>query len=138
MKIKRIWDQPESPLELHTDERGSIVDIFYNGDIDHIAVIDSEPNVVRGNHYHKYSTQHMLMTKGYLDYWYKPLGSEEPAKVVRAHVGMLVSTPPNEIHALVIGQEGNQFIVFSQGTRGGQDYEADTFRVESIVGPNEN
>ena len=138
MDVKLIWDRPEPPLELHTDERGSIVDIFYNGDIDHIAVIDSEPNVVRGNHYHKYSTQHMLMTKGYLDYWYKPLGSEEPAKVVRAHAGMLVSTPPNEIHALVIGPEGNQFIVFSQGTRGGQDYESDTFRVDSIVGTNEN
>ena len=30
MKIKNIWKDIESPLELHTDDRGSIVDIFYN------------------------------------------------------------------------------------------------------------
>ena len=39
-----------------------------------------------------------------------------------------------EIHALEIGEEGNQFIVFSSGLRGGKDYEDDTFRVESIIG----
>ena len=133
MKIKKIGDSPEPPLELHTDERGAIVDLFYNDNIDHVAVVDSEPNVLRGNHYHKESTQHMLMTKGYLDYWYKPVDSDEPAKVIRAHAGTLISTPPNEIHALVIGPEGNQFVVFSQGTRGGQDYESDTFRVPNIV-----
>lgn len=134
MKIRKIWKQPQSPLELHEDGRGSIVDLFYNDNIEHVAVVDSGPNVLRGNHYHKESTQHMLMTRGYLDYWYKPVGSDEPAKVVRAHTGTLVSTPPNEIHALVIGQEGNTFVVFSEGTRGGKDYESDTFRVESIVG----
>ena len=133
MQIKKIWDQPKEPLELHTDARGSIVDLFYNDNIDHVAVVDSEPNALRGNHYHKESTQHMLITRGYLDYWYKPVGSDEPAQVVRAETGMLVSTPPNEIHALVIGPEGNQFVVFSQGTRGGQDYESDTFRVDNIV-----
>ena len=50
-----------------------------------------------------------------------------------ANVGDMVSTPPNEIHALVIGDDGNEFIVFSQGLRGGSDYESDTFRVDSIV-----
>ena len=133
MEIRKIWDSPIDPLELHKDERGSIVDLFYNNNIDHVAVVDSGPNVLRGNHYHKESTQHMLMTRGYLDYWYKPVGSDEPAKVIRAEVGTLVTTPPNEIHALVIGPEGNQFIVFSQGARGGKDYESDTFRVDSIV-----
>ena len=134
MEIRKIWELLDGPLELHTDERGTIVDLFYNDNINHVAVVDSAPNVLRGNHYHKESTQHMLMTKGCLDYWFKPVGSNATAEVVRAEVGTLITTPPNEIHALVIGSEGNQFIVFSQGLRGGKDYESDTFRVESIVG----
>ena len=30
MKIRNIWKDVEEPLELHTDKRGSIVDLFYN------------------------------------------------------------------------------------------------------------
>ena len=43
-------------------------------------------------------------------------------------VGDLVETPPNEMHALKITKEGNEFIVFTVGKRGGKDYEDDTFR----------
>ena len=136
MKIKNIWTNVEKPLELHSDNRGSIVDIFYNDKIEHVAIVNSEPNVLRGNHYHKQSTQHMLMTKGSLEYWWKPVGSDDPAKMVIAFVGDIVSTPPNEIHALVIREDGNQFVVFSEGVRGGMDYESDTFRVPSIVPEN--
>ena len=134
MKIRNIWKDIEKPLESHTDDRGVIADIFYDHPLDHVAIIDSKPGALRGNHYHKETTQHMLMTKGSLEYWYKPVGSSEPAKMVLAKVGDLVTTPPMEVHALVITEEGNQFIVFSEGKRGGKDYESDTFRVESIVG----
>ena len=75
----------------------------------------------------------MLMTKGSLEYWYKPVDSNKPSQMVIANKGDLVSTGPNEIHALRIGPEGNEFIVFSQGKRGGKDYESDTFRVDNII-----
>jgi hypothetical protein len=75
----------------------------------------------------------MLITKGSLEYWYKPLGSDSDPLMVIANVGDLVTTPPNELHALVIRDDGNEFIVFSEGVRGGCDYEADTFRVECFV-----
>lgn len=133
MKIRNIWKNIQEPLEIHTDDRGSIVDLFYNEDINHVATVTSEPNVIRGNHYHKETTQHMLMTKGSLEYWYKPVDSNEPSQMVIANKGDLVSTGPNEIHALRIGPEGNEFIVFSQGKRGGKDYESDTFRVDNII-----
>ena len=128
MKIKNIWKNVQEPLEIHTDDRGSIVDLFYDEDINHVATVTSEPNVIRGNHYHKETTQHMLMTKGSLEYWYKNVDSDEPSKMVIANEGDLVSTGPNEIHALRIGPEGNEFVVFSQGKRGGKDYESDTYR----------
>lgn len=133
MKIKNIWKNVEPPLESHADDRGIINDIFYNTNINHVAIIDSNPGAHRGNHYHKETTQHMLMTKGALEYWYKPVDSTEPAKMILAKEGDLVTTPPNEIHALVITDEGNQFIVFSEGKRGGKDYESDTYRTDNIV-----
>lgn len=132
--IKRnIKDVEGTNLEFHEDQRGSIIDMFYDENINHVAIVTSEPGALRGNHYHKQSTQHMLMTKGSLEYWYKPLNSDEAAKMVVVIEGDIVSTPPNEIHALKICPEGNQFIVFSEGVRGGMDYEEDTFRVADIT-----
>lgn len=133
MKIRNIHDVEGTNLEYHEDSRGHIVDMFYDENINHVAVVKSEPGSIRGNHYHKESTQHMLMTQGSLEYWYKPLGSDEDAKMVVVSEGDIVSTPPNEVHALRIGPEGNEFIVFSEGVRGGMNYEDDTFRVDNII-----
>ena len=133
MKIKNVWKDIEEPLELHLDERGTIADIFYDHKIKHVAIIDSVPNVLRGSHYHKESIQHILIIKGSLEYWYKPANSDEIPLMVAAKEGDLVSTPINEVHALVVRDDGNQFIVFSEGMRGGIDYEADTYRVKCIV-----
>tara|TARA_Y100000034_G_C6672313_1_gene295216 strand:- start:98 stop:526 length:429 start_codon:yes stop_codon:yes gene_type:complete len=133
MEIRNIWEDVKEPLERHADERGSIVDVFYKNHIEHVAVINSKPNTIRGNHYHKCSTQHILIISGSLEYWYKPVNSDEPSKMVVANAGDMISTPPNEIHAIVVKEDGNQSIVFSEGTRGGVDYESDTFRVESII-----
>ena len=133
MIYRNIRKNLPNTLELHEDERGSILDIFYKKKINHVAIVDSNPNTLRGNHYHKMTTQHMLITKGSLEYWYKKLGSKDKAKMQLAEVGDLVTTPPLEVHALKILEKGNQFIVFSEGLRGGSDYETDTFRVDSIV-----
>ena len=133
MKVRNIKKSIKKPLQMFKDKRGTIIDIFYKKNINHIAIIDSKPNAKRGNHYHKKTTQHMLITKGSLEYWYKQLGSKIKAKMKILKVGDLVSTPPKEIHALKIGKNGNQFIVFSEGLRGGKDYESDTFRVPSIM-----
>ena len=133
MKFKNIWTNVFKPLEFNEDVRGKIVDIFYNENINHVAVIDSKPNVVRGNHYHKLTTQHILITKGSLTYWYKEYNSQGSVKSLELKEGDFVSTPPMEIHAFKIGNNGNQFIVFSTGLRGGIDYEQDTFRVKNII-----
>ena len=59
------------------DKRGTISDIFYNQNIQHVAIIKSRANVRRGDHFHKKTVQWMLITKGYLEYWYKPLKSKK-------------------------------------------------------------
>lgn len=134
MILKNIWKNVEFPLESHIDDRGSITDIYYNKSVSHITIIKSNPGAIRGNHYHMQTTQSMLITKGSLDYWYKPLNSDEPANMVTLFPGDFITTPPLEIHALVIGKDGNEFLVFTEGLRGGMDYEKDTFRVDSIIG----
>ena len=133
MIVRNIYIDRKEPLEMFEDERGKILDIFYKDDIQHVAQIDSEPNVIRGNHYHKETTQHMLMISGSMEYWYKNFGSKEEPKMIKLKKGDLVSTPPFEIHTLKIGKDGNSFVVFSSGLRGGKDYESDTYRVESII-----
>ena len=112
------------------DERGDIADIFYNHPIDHVAIINSKKGALRGDHYHKATIQHMYMAKGSLRYYYRKLSqTDKEIKSVVVRKGEMVTTPPLEVHALEI-LENNQFIVFSEGKRGGKDYESDTFRVK--------
>ena len=118
-----------------SDERGSIADILYKADIDHVAIIEThQGGMIRGNHYHKVSTQRIFMTQGLLRYWYQPVDKSQPVKSVLVKEYEMVSSPILEVHALeMIGK--SQFIVFSHGLRGGKDYEEDTFRDIVILTP---
>lgn len=126
------WRNEELQIELHTDSRGEIVDVFYGTDINHVNMIRSNKGAERGNHYHRKSVQHMLMIKGSMEYWYKQLDSDEPAKCEIQKQWEIISTPPNEIHALRMLEPDTIFITFATGLRGGKDYESDTIRVPSI------
>ena len=97
------------------DDRGNISDIFYNHPIDHVAIIRSKKGTFRGDHYHKFTTQHIYMVKGSLRYYFRKV-DEDNSKVRSTiiHEGELVTTVPNEIHALEM-IEDNQFIAFSEG-----------------------
>lgn len=128
-KIKNV----KKPLEIHKDHRGFIADIFYKDKISHVAFIKTKKNKIRGNHYHKKTTQIIFITKGKLEYWYKKLKSKKSKKKI-LKPGDIVITPPYEIHALRTKNYENEFVVFSKGLRGGKDYEKDTFRVENIIG----
>jgi len=114
------------------DKRGSITDLFYNENINHVTHIKTlDITAVRGNHFHKETTQAMYMISGSLIYWYKQT-VESVTESIRVNCGELVITPPFEIHALTFDEQ-NEFIVFTWGLRGGKDYEADTYRVDSII-----
>jgi dTDP-4-dehydrorhamnose 3,5-epimerase-like enzyme len=118
-----------------TDARGCISDVLYDTPIEHVAIIESlSAGVVRGNHYHERTTQHILVTRGSLRYWYQPLDKSAPVASVLVREKEMVSTPPLEVHALEI-LEPNQFVVFCHGPRGGANYEADTIRVPPIFVP---
>jgi len=111
-----------------SDERVSISDILYKADVDHVAIVEThQGGVIRGNHYHKVSSRRFFMTQGSLVYWYQPADKSQPVQSVRVKEYEMVSIPPFEVHALEM-LEQSQFIVFSHGLRGGEDYEEDTFR----------
>lgn len=115
------------------DDRGNISDIFYNHPIDHVAIINSKKGAFRGDHYHKLTTQHIYMIKGSLRYYYKKVSEDNnKVKSVVVHEGEMVTTGPNEVHALEI-LEDNKFLAFSEGKRGGKDYESDTYRVSPSI-----
>ena len=120
------------------DRRGDISDIFYKENINHVAVINSKKGALRGDHYHKQTTQAMYVSKGSLRYYYREYDKARKrwskTKSIVVKEGEMVTTPPYEIHALEI-LEKNQFIVFSWGKRGGKDYESDTFRVKPSIMP---
>jgi len=135
MEVINLYKGGNEPLEVISDNRGRIADVFYNKKIDHVAIIQSLQGSLRGNHYHKETKQHILILSGTLEYWYKDANSTETAHMYRACEGDLITSPPYEIHALKIGTDSEfmEFVVFSEGKRGGRDYELDTFRVEDIT-----
>ena len=50
--------------------------------INHVAIIKSKAGIKRGDHFHKKTTQWMLMTKGSMEYWYKKLNTKNKPKKV--------------------------------------------------------
>jgi len=118
---------------MHEDARGCIADVFYDTQINHVCILKNNPNAVRGNHYHKNTTQHTLLTKGKMRYWWQAADQNTPAESVDLVVGDLVTSHPNEIHTLEFLDEDSECVVFTEGERGGVDYEKDTYRVDSII-----
>jgi oxalate decarboxylase/phosphoglucose isomerase-like protein (cupin superfamily) len=133
MKVYNINDNNEPGLGKFSDARGSITDIFYRQDINHACVITNQPGAVRGNHYHKLTTQYTYVISGMMTYYSRPVEGDAPVQTYDCHDGDFIISPPNEIHAMKAGPGGCVFIAFAGGPRGGEDYESDTYRVDSII-----
>lgn len=134
MKTYNIYADHGLPgLSSFEDSRGSITDIFYMSNMNHCCVITNQPGAVRGNHYHKFTTQYTYIVSGSLTYYSKAIGGDEPADVFNAGPGDMIISDPLEIHAMRAGDNGCVFIAFAEGPRGGADYESDTYRVEDIT-----
>ena len=133
MKFYNIYNNNEKGLGSFADDRGTITDIFHLIDMNSACLITNTPGAVRANHYHKHTTQYTYILSGTLDYYSKTVDSEEPANAITAVAGDFIISEPNEIHAMQAGADGCTLIAFAQGPRGGEDYENDTFRVDSII-----
>lgn len=132
MKVYNIYKHNEENMSSFGDERGSITDIFYGKSMNHGCIIQNNPNAVRGNHYHNHTTQYTYILSGTLRYYSSDLERNSIAHY-DAVAGDFIISEPKEIHAMKAGADGCVFIAFAEGPRGGEDYEKDTIRVDSIV-----
>ena len=109
-------------LETHRDERGIIADIFYKENIQHAALIESKPNIIRGNHYHPVQEQKVLLVKGQFISVYKNLlDKNSPVITHVVNEGELIVTKPNVAHSMIF-TKNTIFLNLVKGERDHQNY----------------
>ena len=109
------------------DERGTITDIFINDPKEHGTIIFSKKGAVRGNHYHKKSTQYTFIISGKLIMLSQKIGVKKIYRHILRPNDLMIHSP-KEAHTL-IADEDTIFLALAEGVRGGKNYEKDTFRL---------
>jgi len=112
------------------DERGEIYDLV-EGEIRHIGIVTFAPGAVRGQHYHKRSTQYTYVLRGRLELRTRAI---DGPSTVETHVlgpGDLATVPAMTIHVFR-ALEPSSIMDATTLARGRSGYEEDTVRVESF------
>jgi oxalate decarboxylase/phosphoglucose isomerase-like protein (cupin superfamily) len=112
------------------DDRGEIIDLIENESINAVTLITFCEGAVRGNHYHKQTTQWNYLLSGSIKLVSQVPGEQLVETVMNP--GDLIVTRPEVRHALV-GLADSELMVFTKGPRGGKEYESDTFRLEAPI-----
>ena len=110
----------------HKDSRGVIIDLLEKKKINAITYITQKKGKIRGNHFHKKTIQWNYLIKGKIKIVTKKRNRGEQEMILSR--GDLVVTSSNESHAIK-AIEYSEYLVFTQGPRGGKEYERDTFRL---------
>lgn len=116
----------ELPISFQ-DDRGQIIDMIENEEINAVTLITFSKDAVRANHYHNYTTQWNYVISGKIK-----IATQMPRGEVVENVmekGDFIATVPTEKHALK-ALEDSVLLVLTKGPRGGKEYESDTFRLE--------
>jgi len=114
------------------DKRGLILDIFINKPKDHCTLVTFNKNAIRGNHFHKKSTQYSFVISGRLLFAYCKVDKNGniigklKKEILRAN--SLITHKPFHAHAFKALVKTN-LLAFADGMRGGKNYEKDTFRL---------
>ena len=109
------------------DSRGEITDILAQNVVHYVTMIKSKKGAVRANHYHKETFQWVYMLEGHMRVVARMPG-DEPSEVVLGP-GDLIVNVPLEHHAFE-SLDDSSMLVLTQGPRGGENYENDTFRLD--------
>ena len=110
-----------------SDDRGEIIDVLRNSAVEYATVITSKKHAVRANHYHKETFQYVYMLSGRMRVVARIPG--EPLSEVVLSAGDLIVNVPLEHHAFE-ALEDSTMLVLTRGPRGGENYEADTYRLD--------
>lgn len=109
-----------------SDDRGDIIDVLYKESSDHVGIVTFSLGSVRGNHFHKETTQTNYLLSGKIEYHCSDENGENHQYCIMTS-GDLSTSKPNQIHSFK-ALENSVMLVMSRGPRGGKDYESDTFR----------
>lgn len=110
-----------------TDSRGDIIDLIDGEPINAATVVTFRKGAIRGNHYHKHTTQWNYVMSGKIKLVSQIPGADVVETILAP--GDFVVTVPNERHALVAIEDA-ELMVFAKGPRSGNNYESDTFRLD--------
>jgi len=111
----------------HQDERGVIIDLIENANINAITFISLKKGAIRANHYHKKTNQWNYVIKGEIKL-ITQIGNDSKNEIILKK-GDIALTIPMEKHALVALKD-SEMLAFTEGPRGGKEYESDTYRLE--------
>jgi quercetin dioxygenase-like cupin family protein len=114
----------------HSDARGVITDIHVGQPVNALTTVTCVKGAIRGNHFHKLTTQFTYVMSGRLRYFSQSPGAPIESCIVVA--GDLVTSLPFESHAFE-SLEDSVLLAFCQGVRAGVDYEKDTYRIEESL-----
>lgn len=112
----------------HVDERGLITDLLQDETINAVTIISFVKGAVRANHYHKETYQWNYVLSGSIKV-VTQLPNQEKVETLM-NKGDFILTVPNEKHALA-AVEQSELLVLTKGPRGGNNYENDTFRLDT-------
>lgn len=112
------------------DERGVIVDLLIDENINAITYLTLALGAVRGNHFHNETRQWTFVISGRVTYAESSSGGAIDAVV--GLPGDLFLSEPRMIHAVRADIESS-IIVFTSGPRAGESYEKDTYRVDNPI-----
>ena len=120
------------PRSAFKDVRGAIVDILDGVPVECVTLLTSKRGAIRGNHYHRKTTQYLYVLEGRLRAYAQDPGKRVHARVVRA--GDLIVTPPGERHAFEALAD-SVLLACAHGPRSGKSYESDTYRLDVPITP---
>ena len=121
-------------LGRHEDARGVIQDLLVTS-LDGVTEIRTFKDAIRGNHYHKATTQWTYVVSGRLLIITQRL-MDDGTRLTREQCvygpGEVACEGPGVIHAWQ-ALEDTTVLVFSRGPRTGEAYEDDTFRLPGAL-----
>jgi quercetin dioxygenase-like cupin family protein len=116
-----------------SDMRGEIIDLLEGEEINAVTIVTFRAGAVRGNHYHRETTQWNYVLAGRISVaCVLPSGDRSDVVLDPGH---LIVIGPDEQHAFIALEEATM-AVFTKGPRGGKEYETDTYRLETpLIAP---
>ena len=115
---------------IFNDKRGQILNIS-NELFRSCALIKSNKNTIRANHYHKKDWHYCYVLKGEIEYFYRKHESKTKTKKIIIKKGELFFTPPMVDHAMKFTKY-TEFLTLGRGSRTKINYDNDTHKIDLI------